>query len=141
MNNTEKEDEFKFVLVDDDPINNLICQKIIKRVFSEIEVVAFTNPLNGLDYILSTFDKTNRDKFVLFLDINMPQMSGWELMDHLDKNGLNQQKQWTIYILSSSVNPVDLEKSRANAHITGFAEKPLREDFVRQLKESRIIVE
>lgn len=114
-----------FIVIDDDPVNNLICSKNIKRLYTTADIQTFTKPQSGLDYIGSTYSGAGLHNTVLFLDINMPVLSGWDVLDRFTDFTDDVKKQFTIYILSSSIATED--KTRANeCHlVTGFIEKPL----------------
>lgn len=119
------ETKIHFILVDDDPLNNMLSEMIIEEVFPDAKIMTFTEPKTGLDYILTNFNDPGEGKSILFLDLNMPKMTGWEFMGQFEKADTIGKDQLLIYILSSSVNPVDLEKAKVNPYVIGFIEKPL----------------
>ncbi len=114
-----------FIIVDDDPINNFITKKVITKISPNAFVIAFTEPEEGLDYILSIFAKPFNDKAILLLDINMPTMTGWQFMEVLEKKGSIVSERLLIYILSSSVDTSDREKAEVNLHVKDYIIKPL----------------
>lgn len=124
------ETKANFILIDDDPVNNMLSIIIIEEVFPDAKITEFTDPKAGLDHVLTSCNHEVEGKCILFLDLNMPIMSGWEFMDQFEKSNNRIQNQFDIYILSSSVNPADLERARSNTHITDFIEKPLTEDVL-----------
>lgn len=72
---------------------------------------------------------------ILFLDINMPMMDGWEFMEAIkDSKIVNELK---IYITSSSINPIDLEKAERNPLIKGFVSKPLDPIKLKKIAEDK----
>lgn len=113
------------IVIDDDPINNHICHKYIQIVFPSSVVDTFTDPQKGLDYIYSKCDSSSQNDFILFLDINMPVLSGWDVLDRIMNLSEEKKKQLKIYILSSSVAAEDMQKANDNALVLGFIEKPL----------------
>ena len=123
----------RFIVVDDDPVNNSICRKVITRIFPNADVMTFTEPETGLAYIISTFSKPNVGRAILFLDINMPTMTGWEFIERFEKFGTTIKEQLYIYVLSSSVNSVDKEKAKHNRNIVDYIEKPLSLSIVESL--------
>lgn len=114
-----------FIVIDDDPVNNLICSKNIKRLYTTADIKTFTKPQSGLDYIATNYSGAASNKTVLFLDINMPILSGWDVLARFTDFPDEVKTQFTIYILSSSIATED--KTRANECnlVTGFIEKPL----------------
>ena len=65
-----------FIVIDDDPVNNMICRKYIGFRFPAVNILTFTDPLTALDYIHSKYDNPDANKVYLLLDINMPGLSG-----------------------------------------------------------------
>ncbi|MBK5214993.1 MAG: response regulator [Flavobacteriaceae bacterium] len=119
----------KYILVDDDPISNMICKMVLKRTLGEVETTAFTEPKEALKFIQNEWI-TVLEPTILYLDINMPTLSGWEFLEHYEKLGEEVRKKFSIYILSSSVHQHDIDKSKANKHVKGFISKPLQPETV-----------
>lgn len=124
----------RFIVVDDDPINNMICARIITKTIPDAEVTTFTDAETGLDYIKETFAKQEAGKATLFLDINMPLMTGWEFMEQYKLADEAIKKHLAIYILSSSISPLDRQKARINPDVVDYLEKPLSVAVVESLR-------
>jgi response regulator RpfG family c-di-GMP phosphodiesterase len=122
----------QFIVIDDDPINNIICSKLIKKALGDPDVKTIAIPEDGLDYIENEFSKS-ADDAILFLDINMPTLSGWEFMERYHNFSEEIRKRITVYILSSSMDHRDIERAKADPGITGFLSKPLDMALVRSL--------
>ena len=118
----------KFLLVDDDPINNFMSTRALKKYFGEVQIDDFTIPEDGLVFINSgSFNVSSETdgKTTLFLDINMPSISGWEFLDAFKLFEAAIKEQFNIYILTSSVDHNDIEKAKENPLVIDFIEKPL----------------
>jgi len=116
----------KIVIVDDDPQNNSISKMALKKVLGEVEVTEFIIPERGLEYIEINFpQKLVIDRVTLFLDLNMPTMTGWEFLEKFKSFAEPVKMQFDIYILSSSINPKDIERAKGNPDVVDFIEKPL----------------
>ncbi len=126
-------DSKRFIVIDDDPINNLLCTKNIKKSIEDADVITFTEAEIGLDYIKSNFSNPNAEKVVLFLDINMPTMSGWEFMEEFHNVNSEIKDHVSIYILSSSVSEVDKQKAKIDPDVIDYIEKPLLVDILNRL--------
>lgn len=116
----------RYMVVDDDATNNMICEFTIKRFDREAEIEMFTIPEAALIFIKEEYN-TAREALptVLFLDINMPSMTGWEFLDDFLQFNERVREQFTIYILSSSIE--DFTKEAAvYTFIQGFLSKPLK---------------
>ena len=122
-----------FILIDDDLLNNMVFKMTIRNANKDIEVVSHNFPENGLAYILDTFLNDNAPNGILLLDINMPILSGWEVLDKLNFHSEKIKNNLSIYMLSSSIDHND--KANANNHplVSGFIEKPLSIDIVLKL--------
>jgi len=120
----------QFIIVDDDPINNLITKKIITKYSPQADMITFTEPEEGLDYVLSALSKSDKDKAILLLDINMPDMTGWQFMERLERESVLVGERLLIYILSSSIEAAHIERARVNPHISDFIMKPLTAEDV-----------
>ncbi|MDO3695212.1 response regulator [Wenyingzhuangia sp. chi5] len=119
-----------FILIDDDNISNFINERMIRIEYPDAEVVPYTNPIKGLEFISTHLTK----KYFLFLDINMPEMTGWEFIEQINQADINVKENLQIYMLSSSVEPSDLERVKNYDNIVGFIEKPLNSKFLVSLK-------
>jgi len=116
----------RFILVDDDPLNNFLSKLAIQKTLGNVEVNDFSIPELALEYIETEFkDNQMEEKTTLFLDINMPTLTGWEFLDKLDTFIESIKNQLTIYILSSTVNPSDYERATTNPLVIDIIEKPL----------------
>jgi CheY-like chemotaxis protein len=98
--------ERKFILVDDDPINNAICEMTIGLVHGKTDIKSFTNSEIAFNYIKSEYPEM-KNETILFLDLNMPIMTGWEFLERLDNLAKEIKQQINIYILSSTIDERD----------------------------------
>lgn len=112
----------KYILIDDDPIINLVHKKVIKKNDLEAEVTDFISGKKALQYLKSNNDEQSN---IVLLDINMPEMNDFEFLDELLKNkGINYSK-LNIFILTSSLNVKDKELATKYSILKGYLEKPL----------------
>ncbi len=114
----------RIIIIDNDPIVNLLCLHIIKKTHPGMHVLSFTSPEEGLEYIQFEYQQY-AVKTILLLDINMPTLSGWEVLEQLEPYKEMIHQYMSIYMFSSSVNSEDKELSRLHPLIEGFIEKPL----------------
>ncbi len=123
-----------FIIIDDDEANNMLCRIIIKQAIGVADVETFSYAREGLDYIKNTFaDTTPGVKAVLFLDINMPEMDGWEFLKQFDTLTEDIKSQLRLFILSSSANENDKRKSKENKYMWNYIVKPLRKEVIHSI--------
>ncbi|MBE2218886.1 MAG: response regulator [Ignavibacteria bacterium] len=123
----------RIIVLDDDSINNMFCRYIIKEALEEkSEIVMFTSPQKALIYINAEY-AINGISTVLFLDINMPVLSGWDVLDELSKTSSAVKENITVYMLSSSVDPNDKKRADKFDMVNGFYEKPLTVEAVQDI--------
>jgi CheY-like chemotaxis protein len=123
-----------FMVVDDNHTNNLICEFTIRKYSKYAEISLFTEPEVALEKIGKEYGKKNENKLtVLFLDINMPSLTGWDFLDVFGNFNEDIQRQFLIYILSSSVDHRDKEKAETHPFVSGFLSKPLTIQNIEQI--------
>jgi CheY-like chemotaxis protein len=123
----------RFVVVDDDPLNNLVCNHIILKFTPDAEIKLFTNPEKALEMVGSLGESSDNGEFVLFLDVNMPSMSGWEFLEAFESLDEKIHQRFKIYILSSSIDQGDIQKAASNPFVRGYYPKPLNLETMRLL--------
>jgi CheY-like chemotaxis protein len=116
----------RFIIIDDDPLNNLICRRNIQHAFPDAEIHTFTEPQTGLDHITSEYDTINTCDTVLLLDINMPILSGWDVLDKLAELSGKTTSMFRIYMLSSSIAVKDKQRADACPIVSDLLTKPLK---------------
>lgn len=126
----------KFILIDDDPISNLVTRFIIEKVLGKIDIQVFTNAQHGLVYIESAYSEANSQKTILLLDINMPIMTGWEFLERFDKFPDSLKKSICIYILTSTPDWRDKDRSKNNKNVIDHLVKPLTADAIKTIIEA-----
>src|SRR4051812_2484331 len=113
-----------FIFVDDDPWNNTLCELLITKLYNVAEIKAFTEPERGLEYIQSEYVKPEAHETIVFLDINMPTMTGWDFLEAYERFNEKIKKQLKIFILSSSIDQQDKDCASKNINVVDFIVKP-----------------
>lgn len=114
----------QILLIDDDPLNNLINRKLIARVLPEVAVTEDIDARKALDRINNDFTPD-----LILLDLNMPGMNGWEFLEQFQKMG----KEITVCILTSSIDSADYRKAQRFKQVKKYIEKPLNSNKIAAL--------
>jgi CheY-like chemotaxis protein len=115
----------KIVLIDDDKLNNLINARIITK-FTDYAVESFTSGAEGLKYLHACDAVSFPD--IIFLDINMPVMDGWEFLEEFQRMSEDLTQSCSVFMLTSSIDINDIEKSKLYKSVREFMSKPLTLD-------------
>jgi len=121
------------MLVDDNHNDNFFHEREIKKNNSTATVIVRNTGLEALEYLKSIKDDKNMQPDLIFLDINMPGMNGWEFLqeyNHLDKE---LQSHVIIIMLTTSDNPDDETKSKAWNFISEYITKPLTKEIMEDI--------
>lgn len=105
----------KVYLVDDQPIANFITRKLLELEGFKGDIVEFTDPVEALNSIKED------ENSLIFLDLNMPEMSGWEFLDELKTRKVCHN----IIVLTSSTSKVDREKAKEYSCVIKYMVKPM----------------
>lgn len=117
----------------------LIDDNIHANYFNEIKleqnnacdkITIFMNGKEALDYLI-TNKETDVD--LILLDINMPVMNGWQFLSNIERVWREIDKSIPIFILSSSVNTYDKQKSAEYKSVKGFINKPLNDNDLKEM--------
>lgn len=124
----------RFIVVDDDQVNNMICEFAFRRFSATTEVKTFLNPDEALSFIEKEYtDKTNEVTTVLFLDVNMPVSTGWEFLETFNAFPDFIKQQFTTYILTSSIEHKDVERAALNPLVKDLLSKPLSTQIIEDI--------
>ena len=109
------------LLIDDNYIDNFVTRRILEACNFAEKIVVSSSATDAIALLRSGSVKPD----VIFLDIRMPQMGGFEFLQEYDKLDIENKQDVKIFMLSSSLDPTDLRKSFNNKYITHFLHKPL----------------
>ena len=120
----------KLFLIDDDTIQNHLVKMTIKKIDREIDLTFFSNPILALDFLSKISDIDSNPDFIL-LDLNMPELSGWQFLEQYAKFPITSK----VAILSSTIDANDVEKSKTFPLVFHFCNKPLTPEKLIEILE------
>ncbi len=127
------------LLIDDEESNNYLHQMIIKHAKINTFVQVTYNGLEALEFLTCTGKFLSAKKYpqpgIIFLDINMPKMNGWEFLEEYENLPEEQKGKIVIAMLTSSLNQDDIDKSEKNNDLKGFIRKPLNSKKLMKIVE------
>jgi CheY-like chemotaxis protein len=118
------------LLIDDDEATNFIHKLVIKKADCAKEVVTMESGYDALDYLTKTKNGVYPQPDIIFLDINMPAMDGWEFLQEYAKLEEDQKGHVVLVMLTTSLNPDDEAKAKNINHVNGFKNKPLSTEMI-----------
>ncbi|QHT66506.1 response regulator [Rhodocytophaga rosea] len=138
----------KVFIIDDDTISSFIAQSTIEQMSNKLETIIFENSRQALDYLqencLSASGDTQvpvQDCFpqLIFLDLKMPGMDGYEFLAELNKMPGVQPKHTSVIILSSS--PYYREREKIDEfNFLGYIEKPVTQRKIQDVLDIKQLV-
>jgi CheY-like chemotaxis protein len=127
----------KILCVDDDPITLMLCKKVIAKANFSDNIESAKDGSEALQFFHSVIDddkKSDNYPQLVFLDLNMPIMDGWEFLDEFSKNLTASFPKTKIIVLSSSVDPKDINKSKNYPMVLDFLPKPITVEMLNNIK-------
>ncbi|MEZ4773703.1 MAG: response regulator [Bacteroidia bacterium] len=121
------------LLIDDNPDDNFYHKRVIKKTNCCNNIVAIESALEALDFIKAKPEHPETHPDLIFLDINMPGMNGWEFLEEYNKLEINLQSRVVVVMLTTSQNPDDRNKAKALNIISEFETKPLENESLERI--------
>jgi CheY-like chemotaxis protein len=129
---------YAVMLIDDNEIDNLINQKMIEAANISEHIYTHTGARSAIEFLRNLEKLENESKKVLpeviFLDIDMPLMDGFQFLDEFDKLSEATKNNCKVVMLTSSINPQDVNKSKKYSYVKKYINKPLSQENLLNLK-------
>ena len=112
----------QYIIIDDSEIDIFIATKMIELSFPDAKIITFNNAIDAIEMIKkNAFDKPA----LMFVDINMPIMNGFQFMEEFEKLPVETQKKFVPYFLTSSINDSEIAYAKTFKSIKKYINKPL----------------
>jgi len=137
MSETDKNKHHAVMLIDDNEIDNLINQKMIEAANISEHIFTHSGAKSAIEF-LRNIEKLGKEAEhvlpdVIFLDIDMPLMDGFQFLDEFDKLSEVTKEKCSIVMLTSSINPQDVNKSHKYSCVKQYINKPLTQKNLEKL--------
>jgi CheY-like chemotaxis protein len=114
------------LLVDDEILINLINTRVIEMSNQVTKITALSSAEESLELLNNIIAKNPSDfPEYIFLDINMPDMDGWEFLQHFEQFPKQIIAQCSVILLTSSIDRSDIKKAKLNPLVYDYLSKPL----------------
>ena len=113
------------LVIDDDEPTNFLNQMIIEESGCAEQIKAVQSGQEALDYLTREKENWSKGPDLIFLDINMPAMNGWEFLEKYRQLDKERQARVMVVMLTTSLFPEDEMKAREIPEVSGFENKPL----------------
>ena len=124
------------LLIDDDDVANFIYSRIIANSAIANNIKTYQSAQAALNYLKECEEGNFSPPEIIFLDINMPVMSGWDFLEKYDSFSNLIKENTRIYMLSSSVYQEDLDKAKSYAEVEDYIIKPLTKEKLMEIRKS-----
>ena len=127
------------LLIDDDEPTNFLNKMIIEETGQVEEVKVAQSAREALDYLSGKGQADINNDLptpeLIFLDINMPAMDGWEFLEKYDQLSPEQKAAIIVVMLTTSFNPEDEQKAERISYISSYRNKPLTQEILMGILE------
>jgi CheY-like chemotaxis protein len=120
-------------IIDDDKLFVFLTKKSIEETLGGTEIKEFGNGQTAIDFIREIVNKPEQLPDIIFLDLSMPIMDGWEFLKEYIRLEPEMKKKVKLYIFSSSISPHDIERANNIGSVTDFIIKPLSKDRFKEM--------
>lgn len=124
--------------IDDDTVFQFSAKILLKKKFQVDNVLLFNNGQEAFDYFKAHKGQKSKIPSVLFVDINMPLMNGWEFVEKITPYFDKELDNFDVFIMTSSIDNRDVEKSKKFKLIKKFVSKPLTINMIEKLISKRL---
>ncbi|MFL5729971.1 MAG: response regulator [Cytophagaceae bacterium] len=129
---------YAVMLVDDNEIDNLINQKMIEASNICEHIFIHSGAKSAIEFLknIEKLAKGPVDLYlpeIIFLDIDMPLMDGFQFLDEFERLSESIKKQCKVVMLTSSLNPQDMNRAKKNQFVLKYINKPLTQENLKKL--------
>lgn len=123
------------MLVDDNKNDNFFHTRVIRKYNPSIVVIAKESGEEALEHLRNKNTNLENHPDIIFLDINMPGMNGWEFLEEYENLDKELQTKMIVVMLTTSENPDDYAQAKKHNILSAFKTKPLTKEMLDEVFE------
>jgi CheY-like chemotaxis protein len=116
------------LLIDDDEPTNFLNKMILEGTDCAKDIHVMESGESALDYLKNACTENHNPPDLIFLDINMPAMNGWEFLEKYSRLDSKHKANVVVVMLTTSLNPDDRAMASKIPDVSGFETKPLTDE-------------
>ena len=121
------------MIIDDNTIDLYISSRLITKNYFGEKVLEYSDAKEALRYLQENQHDFSMLPQVIFVDIYMPVMSGFEFLDAYDKLPHDLKNKCRTYIISSTIDDDDILRARRDKNVVSFQVKPINKEFLERI--------
>lgn len=118
------------MIIDDDMVDLYIISRMITKNNFGKNVLHYSEAQKAMKYLQENQDNISKLPQIIFMDIYMPLMSGFEFLEAYDKLSTTLKNYCKTYIISSTIDSEDIARSSSNKNVVSFHVKPINKEFL-----------
>ncbi|MFQ3296784.1 MAG: CheY-like chemotaxis protein [Polaribacter sp.] len=123
-------------IIDDDKIYQFMLTRIINDNKLADRIISFSDGEEAIHYLNEHCANAENIPNIIFLDVNMPIMDGWQFMKEYANIKVKIKKKIVIFMLSSSINPIDIQRAQQISEISDYIVKPIKLEEVKRVLDN-----
>jgi CheY-like chemotaxis protein len=123
------------MIIDDNIIDTYIAKKIIMVNEFAKETINFTGVQEGFNYIFNILDESQLPEIIL-LDLHLDGLNGFDFLELFEGLPSNKKSKMNVFVVSSTIDPIEINKIQENPNVKGFCEKYINKEFLNHIQRS-----
>jgi len=124
---------FTICFIDNDEVYQYMFTRSLKAHELTKKISTFPDGEQAISFLKANIDNKAELPDIIFLDINMPIMDGWQFIEEYIKIKPRIGKQVTIYLITSSTDAADIEQAKKIGEISDYLVKPINPDMLKAI--------